>query len=117
MKYARLQRDETKELDKIRAFKQRKCDVIINDCNILIAESEYKPFPTLYKMHHDDAEIKIIIGPFGSGKSSGLTMEIVRQACIMPKCLDGVRRSKWLIIRNTYDELKSTSLQMWEEWT
>jgi len=117
MKYARYNYEARKEIEKIRAYKRRKCDVLVNDCDVDIGLSSYRPFPTLAKFHVDLCPIKFIIGPFGSGKSSALTLEIVRHACSMPKCLDGIRRARWLIVRNTYDELKSTSLQMWEEWT
>lgn len=117
MRYARLNHEARKEIEKIRAYKKRKCDVLVDGCSVDIGLSSYRPFPTLESFHTDPTPIKFIIGPFGSGKSSALTVEIVRQACLMPKCLDGVRRARWLIVRNTYDELKSTSLQMWEEWT
>jgi hypothetical protein len=34
----------------------------------------------------------------------------------MPKCRDGIRRSRWAIIRNTYPELRLTTIATWKVW-
>jgi len=34
----------------------------------------------------------------------------------MPKCKDGFRRSRWVIVRNTRDQLKKTTLKTWLQW-
>lgn len=87
------------------------------DGSIILPRATYVSYPSLRELLDDDAQIKIIMGPYGSGKSSGITVGIVELACRMPKCVDGIRRLRCLAIRNTYDELKSTTLQMWNEWT
>ena len=56
------------------------------------------------------------MGPVGSGKSSSCCVEIVARALRQRPSNDGVRRSRWLIIRNTYPELKSTTIKTWETW-
>lgn len=117
MKYAKLNYDIQKAVEETINPPAHHIDVTVDDCKITMGDTIYEPFPTLKEFHADPADVKIIIGPFGSGKSSALTLEIVRHACAMPICKDGIRRARWLIVRNTYDELKSTSLQMWEEWT
>ncbi|SRR5579872_5748674 len=66
--------------------------------------------------HADDTFVKLIMGPYGSGKSTICINEIVRRACAMPRWNKGRRRSKWLIIRNTSGELQSTTLQTWLAW-
>jgi hypothetical protein len=76
----------------------------------------YAPFPTIKKFHSSDARIRLLMGSFGSGKSVGSCAEIIMRSIMMPKCTDGIRRSKWLIVRNTTKELKSTSLQTWDAW-
>lgn len=34
----------------------------------------------------------------------------------MPKCIDGVRRSRFAVIRQTYPELRTTTIKTWESW-
>jgi hypothetical protein len=60
---------------------------------------------------------KLIIGPFGSGKTSSVMQAILWQACTMPKCVDGVVRSCWAFVRNTLSRLETTVLPTWFEWT
>lgn len=42
-------------------------------------------------------------------------MEIFGRACAQ-KPHNGVRRTRWAVIRNTYPELKSTTIKTWTEW-
>ena len=42
-------------------------------------------------------------------------MEVFTRACEQ-KPYNGVRKSRWAIIRNTYPELKSTTIKTWLEW-
>lgn len=65
--------------------------------------------------HQSDAFVRGILGPVGSGKSSTCCVEIVRRA-LAQKPHNGVRRSRWAVIRNTYPELKSTTIKTWETW-
>jgi hypothetical protein len=117
MKYANALIAAERVKESIINMQNRAADVIVDGCNVNLPRFDYQAYPTLTKFHVDQkANVKIVIGPYGSGKSSGLTVEILRHAYEMPTCLDGVRRARWLIVRNTYDELKSTSLKMWEEW-
>ena len=51
-----------------------------------------------------------------SGKSTVSIMEIFRRCAEMPKCKDGYRRSRWVIVRNTRDQLKKTTLKSWIQW-
>lgn len=76
----------------------------------------YIPTPTGQLAHDDNSFVRLIIGPYGSGKSTWCVNEIVRRACAMPKWNKGRRRSRWGIIRNTSGELESTTLQTWLTW-
>lgn len=84
--------------------------------------TEYAAAYTLTKFHYSTervlpfAQLRGIMGPLGSGKSVGMCWEIMMQAHRMPANEDGVRRSKWVVIRNTYRELEDTTLQTWLEW-
>ena len=63
-----------------------------------------------------DAKVRNITGPVGSGKSTVCLMEIFRRCSEMPKCKDGFRRSRWAIVRNTNQQLKSTTWKSWTQW-
>ena len=64
----------------------------------------------------DRSPVAIIRGPIGSGTSSACCQRIWQHACEQRKGVDGVRRSKWAIIRNTFSELRTTTLQTWLFW-
>jgi len=57
-----------------------------------------------------------VMGPIGSGKSVGCIQEIFRLASLQVKGYDGLRRSRWAITRNTYAELKTTTIKTWLDW-
>jgi Phage terminase large subunit len=76
----------------------------------------YIPNATAKLFHNDNTFIRLIMGPYGSGKSTLCINEIVKSACAMPKWSNDRRRSKCIIIRNTSGELQSTTLQTWLHW-
>lgn len=100
--------------------KQTNANIIINDSRMVIHASQekiYIPSPTGHIAHMDDAFVRVIMGPYGSGKSTWAVSEIVRRSCQMPVWADGNRRrSRWAIVRNTSGELQSTTLQTWLAW-
>lgn len=64
-----------------------------------------------------DERKRVIAGPVGSGKSVGSVMEIVHRASAQaPSPADGVRRTRALVIRNTYKELNSTTIKTFHDW-
>lgn len=64
----------------------------------------------------DDSFFRGLMGPFGSGKSTACIMEIIRRAKQQRIGSDGKRHSRWAIIRNTYPELKTTTIKSWHQW-
>lgn len=66
--------------------------------------------------HQDDSFVRGLRGPVGSGKSSSCCMEIFIRALSQEPDRDGIRRSRWAAIRNTYGELKSTTIKTWTDW-
>lgn len=76
----------------------------------------YDPSPTLDAFHASDAFIRGVKGPVGSGKSSGMVMEILRRATEQRPNTKGVRKFRALVVRNTYAELKSTTIKTFMEW-
>lgn len=77
---------------------------------------EYTPSPTFEKFHASNALVRGIRGPFGSGKSVGCCWEIFTRACEQRANADGIRKSRWVITRNTYGELESTTIKTWLDW-
>ena len=57
-----------------------------------------------------------IVGPYGSGKTTGLFMKLVFMAKLQKPGRDGVRRSRAVIVRNTSNQLKDTTLTSWNYW-
>lgn len=76
----------------------------------------YVPNHTAKLFHDSNTFINLVMGPFGSGKSTLCINHIVRCACAMPVWHNGRRRSRWAIVRNTSGELQSTTLQTWLTW-
>lgn len=72
--------------------------------------------PTLYRFLQSDEPNRLVMGPVGSGKSSACIWELVRRAMETPKGTDGVRRSRFAVIRNTYRELKDTTRKTFSYW-
>ena len=65
--------------------------------------------------HQSTAFVRGILGPVGSGKSSTCCMEIVKHA-LKQTPHNGWRKARWAVIRNTYPELKSTTIKTWSQW-
>lgn len=75
----------------------------------------YTPTPTGLKFHNDNSLVRAVMGPVGSGKSSMAAMEIVLRA-FAQNVYKGVRNSRWLAVRNTYNELKTTTIKTLTHW-
>jgi len=85
-------------------------DVVYN--NIVYG---YEHVPTIKAFSQSNKFIRGLMGPYGSGKSSGCVMELVRMAKKQP-LIDGKRRSRFVIIRNTYRQLEDTTIRTVREW-
>jgi hypothetical protein len=115
-----------KVLDEMRNYRAsltandaRISDVQITDGYVITQNKNnrfYKPSPTGIQFHGDDSFFKVIMGPFGSGKSVTCCHEILKRTCEMPKCIDGTRRAKWCVVRNTYRMLEISTVQTWLDW-
>jgi hypothetical protein len=82
-----------------------------------MVEIRYKPAgDTLRQFLLSDLFVRGLRGPVGSGKSVGCCIEIFRRAGQQAKGEDGIRRSKWAVIRNTNPELRTTTIATWLQW-
>lgn len=75
----------------------------------------YNPTATALKFHNDDSLVRAVMGPVGSGKSSMAAMEILLRS-FNQNVYKGVRNSRWLAVRNTYNELKTTTIKTLTHW-
>lgn len=67
----------------------------------------YIASPTGIAFHDSDKYVKMICGPYGSGKSCCCAMDVLYNACAQTPAPDGVRYSRVGVIRSTYPELIS----------
>lgn len=78
-------------------------------------EYSYGSVPTVKRFSQSRAFIRGLMGPFGSGKSSGCVIELVKWAKRQP-LRNGVRRARFACIRNTYGQLSDTTIKTFLEW-
>ena len=72
--------------------------------------------PTVWKFIHDQSFVRGLMGPVGSGKSYGCAAEIMLRAVKQkPSPRDGIKYSRFVIVRNTYPELRTTTIKTWQE--
>jgi hypothetical protein len=79
------------------------------------AQVVYNAEPTLKRFHASNAFVRGVMGPYGSGKSSACVMEVYRRS-MAQEPYHGVRRTRWAVIRNTYPELRDTTVATWKDW-
>ena len=94
--------------------------VNLDDYTITIPEYPdpvtYKPTKTALTFHKYDDRVRVVRGHVGSGKTTMMCAEIVFRACKMVACRDGIKRSRWAVVRNTYGDLEKTTLTTWRMW-
>ena len=57
-----------------------------------------------------------IVGPVGSGKTTGLFFKLVYMAGLQKPGPDGIRRTRAVVVRNTAPQLRDTTLNSWFTW-
>lgn len=82
---------------------------------------EYSPPPTVKEFikHYLPGELfqDWIVGPVGSGKTTGIFMKLVYMAGLQAKSpIDGVRRSRCVIVRSTAPQLADTTIKSFNYW-
>lgn len=70
----------------------------------------------MWSFMHDPSFVRLIAGPVGSGKSVCCSHELMRLAIGQAPNKDGVRKSRAAIIRNTSDQLKTTTWRTIIDW-
>ena len=83
----------------------------IKDLNI-----DFKHSPTVWRFLNDQSFVRGLMGPVGSGKSYACATEIMLRALQQPVSpQDNVRHSRFAIVRNSYPELRTTTIKTWLE--
>jgi hypothetical protein len=76
----------------------------------------FQSAPTLWKFLHDNAFVRGIRGPVGGGKSYAACAEVILRAVKQkPSPIDNIRYTRFVIVRNSYPELKTTTIKTWQE--
>lgn len=74
-----------------------------------IADFNYVPSATGLKFHESDAFVKLVDGPFGSGKTCMIMNDAKYYCLAQAPAPDGVRYTRIGVVRGTYPELTSTT--------
>lgn len=77
---------------------------------------EYEASPVISQFHASDAVVRGLMGPVGSGKSVACCLEIFYRAISQRPNKMGVRKTRIAAVRNTYPELKTTTIKTWQDW-
>jgi hypothetical protein len=80
----------------------------------------YTPPPTVRDFIKDYRKGELfydwIVGPVGSGKTTGIFFKLVRMATMQAPGPDGIRRTRAVIVRNTMPQLRDTTITSWNYW-
>ena len=97
--------------DKSYRQKKIKSELPLQNINL-----DFSNAPTIWKFLHDDAFFRGICGPVGSGKSYASASEILLRALRQPPSpKDNIRYSRAVVVRNSYPELRTTTIKTWLE--
>jgi len=88
----------------------------MQNSNIPGLKLDFSKSPTVWKFLNDNSFVRGMIGPVGSGKSYACCAEIFKRAVQQkPSKRDGIKYSRFVIVRNSYPMLKTTTLKTWLE--
>ena len=77
---------------------------------------DYDAPKTVTNFMVDDSKVRLIIGPYGSGKTTGCIMELMRRAMMENPDANNVRRTRFVVVRNTAQQLRQTILEDIRKW-
>lgn len=72
--------------------------------------------PTVASFMKSDALFRLIAGPVGSGKTTGCIFEVLRRCIAQEPAPDGLRYTRWAIVRQTLKQLQDTVLKDIQQW-
>lgn len=75
-----------------------------------------EPVPSLVDFFLSELFISLVVGPIGSTKTSAGLQKIAYHAARMAPCVDGIRRSRCVWVRNTKEQLRDSSIPDFLKW-
>lgn len=72
---------------------------------------DFTPAPTMVKFMLDESIARFIVGPVGSGKTYCCLYEMIRRMAAQKPGKDGFRRTRWAIVRQTLQQIKTSVLK------
>lgn len=82
--------------------------------NIEYIDLDIDDYPTLLNLASSDAYVRAIVGCAGSAKTTGIVKVLMGYSMIQEPDKNGVRWTKWLVVRETYQQLISATLGTFE---
>jgi hypothetical protein len=79
-------------------------------------EIDYHAPKTVSDFMLSQSFVRMVAGPVGSGKTTGLIFELMRRALMQSTALDGYRYTRFAILRQTLSQLKQTVLKDISYW-
>jgi hypothetical protein len=76
----------------------------------------YRAPPTISRFMLDSHEVRLVLGPYGSGKTTGCIMEFAKRMLEEHPDAKGVRHTRFVIVRNTAQQLRQTILEDIRKW-
>lgn len=70
---------------------------------------------TLAQYRQSRSRVTFIMGPIGSGKTIESCQLVFDHICEQEPNENGVRKSRWIAVRNTYPDLKGTTIKDWRD--
>ena len=73
---------------------------------------DFSTSPVIFDFFQSNAFVQGVMGPVGSGKSYGCAAKIFKKAVEQkPSPIDGIKYSRFAIVRNSYPMLKTTTIK------
>ena len=77
---------------------------------------DFSQSPNAWKFLSSNSFFRGILGPVGSGKSYACAAEVMLRAARQPASpKNNIRYSRFVVVRNSYPELRTTTLKTWTE--
>lgn len=78
--------------------------------------TEYTPVPSVEPYILSEAFQNFIVGPVGSTKTTASIMKLLYEASRVAPSRDGIRRSRYAVVRNTRQQLLDSTIKDFTKW-
>ena len=79
-------------------------------------EINYSPDPIAARFVRSKSFYNFVVGPLGSSKTTAILFKILFHAQNQTPGPDGIRRTRWVVVRNTAPQLKDTTINSFMTW-